>query len=276
MPELTCPVCGQTLRLAEKTLRCAAGHCYDLARQGYVNLLRSAQSKSKRHGDDKRMVRARTAFLDLGYYAVLRDAVAEAACRCTQGDVDVLDVGCGEGYYTAAVLHALTQQGREVSVCGVDISRDALIEAHRREPRLQLAVASVNHLPVADASCDLLLNLFAPHDAAAFARVLRPGGALLRAIPLERHLWELKQAVYDVPYENKVADPTLPGFTLTQQQTLRTRITLTTPETVQNLFLMTPYYYKTSARDQEKLQNLAGSKRRSRLACWNTEKFSER
>lgn len=256
MPELTCPVCGQTLQRADKTLRCAAGHCYDLARQGYVNLLRSKQSKSKRHGDDKRMVHARTAFLNLGYYDILRDAVAEAACRCTRGDADVLDVGCGEGYYTAAVLQALAQQGGRVSVCGMDISRDALMEAHRREPRLQLAVASVNHLPVADASCNLLLNLFAPHDAAEFARVLRPGGALLRAIPLERHLWELKQAVYDVPYENKPADPALPGFTLVQQQTLRTRITLTTPDAVQNLFLMTPYYYKTSARDQEKLQKL--------------------
>lgn len=256
MPELTCPVCGQTLQRTDKTLRCAAGHCYDLARKGYVNLLRSTQSKSKRHGDDQRMVCARTAFLDLGYYAILRDAVAEAACRCTQGDVDVLDVGCGEGYYTAAVLQALARQERRVSVCGVDISRDALVEAHRREPRLQLAVASVSHLPVADASCDLLLNLFAPHDAAEFARVLRPGGALLRAIPLERHLWELKQAVYDVPYENKLADPTLPGFALTRRQSLRTRITLTTSEAVRNLFLMTPYYYKTSARDQEKLQKL--------------------
>lgn len=256
MPELTCPVCGRTLQRTDKTLRCAAGHCYDVARQGYVNLLRSTQSKSKRHGDDKRMVHARTAFLDLGYYDILRDAVAEAACRCTQGNVDVLDAGCGEGFYTAAVLHALARQGRRVSVCGVDISRDALICAHRREPRLQLAVASVNRLPVADASCDLLLNLFAPHDAEEFARVLRPGGVLLRAIPLERHLWELKQAVYDMPYENKLADPALPGFTLGRRQTLRTRITLSSPEAVQNLFLMTPYYYKTSARDQEKLRSL--------------------
>ena len=161
MSELTCPVCGGVLHREERSLRCGAGHCYDIARQGYVNLLRSNQSKSKRHGDDKRMVAARTAFLDAGYYAPLRDAVAAAAAEFTAGDADVLDAGCGEGYYTAQVLHTLQQQGRTPSVCGVDISRDALICAHRRSPELTLAVASIAHLPVADASCDLLLNVFA-------------------------------------------------------------------------------------------------------------------
>ena len=134
MSELTCPVCGGVLHREERSLRCGAGHCYDIARQGYVNLLRSNQSKSKRHGDDKRMVAARTAFLDAGYYAPLRDAIAAAAVEYTSGDADVLDAGCGEGYYTAHVLHALQAQGRSASVCGVDISRDALICAHRRAP----------------------------------------------------------------------------------------------------------------------------------------------
>lgn len=97
MPELTCPVCGGVLHREERSLRCGAGHCYDIARQGYVNLLRSNQSKSKRHGDDKRMVAARTAFLDAGYYASLRDAVAASAAEFTAGDADVLDAGCGEG-----------------------------------------------------------------------------------------------------------------------------------------------------------------------------------
>ena len=134
MPELTCPVCGGALHREERILRCGAGHCYDLARQGYVNLLRTNRSKDKRHGDDKRMVAARTAFLDAGYYAPLRDAIAAAAVEYTSGDADVLDAGCGEGYYTAHVLHALQAQGASPSVCGVDISRDALICAHRRAP----------------------------------------------------------------------------------------------------------------------------------------------
>lgn len=256
MPDLTCPVCGAVLRREDKRLICAAGHSYDLARQGYVNLLRSTRSKAKRHGDDKAMVRARTAFLDGGYYNLLRDAVAEAACRCAPDGCEVLDAGCGEGFYTAAVHAALAAAGKRPRVCGVDISRDALIAAHRRDAALQLAVAGINHLPVADGSCDLVLNLFAPHDAAEFSRVLRPGGTLLRAVPLERHLWELKAAVYDAPYENHPADPALPGLTFVGERKLRARITVRTPEMVQALFLMTPYYYKTSARDQEKLRAL--------------------
>ena len=165
----------------------------------------------------------------------------------------MLDAGCGEGYYTAHVLHALQARGRSASVCGVDISRDALICAHRRAPELTLAVASIAHLPVADASRDLVLNVFAPHDAAEFARVLRTNGVLLRVSPLERHLWGLKQAVYDHPYENTVPDPALPGFTLAEQRTLRGTVTLRTNADIEALFCMTPYYYKTGARDQAKL-----------------------
>ena len=211
MPELTCPVCGGALHREERSLRCGAGHCYDLARQGYVNLLRTNRSKDKRHGDDKRMVAARTAFLDAGYSAPLRDAIAAAATEYTSGDAGVLDAGC-------------------------------------RAPELTLAVASIAHLPVADASCDLVLNVFAPHDAAEFARVLRPQGVLLRVIPLERHLWGLKRAVYDHPYENTVPDPALPGFALAEQRTLRGTITLRTNADIEALFCMTPYYYKSGAR----------------------------
>ena len=101
-----------------------------------------------------------------------------------------------------------------------------------------------------------MLNVFAPHDAAEFARVLRTKGVLLRVIPLERHLWGLKQAVYDRPYENTVPDPELPGFMLAEQRTLRSTITLRTNADIEALFCMTPYYYKTGARDQAKLHAL--------------------
>ena len=252
----SCPVCARALTEREHALRCENGHSFDLARKGYVNLLRSNQSRSKRHGDDRAMVEARTAFLDAGYYAPLRDAIAAAAVETDRTAPVVLDAGCGEGYYTAAVCKALCEAGKEPVVCGVDISRDALAAAHRRQPSLQLAVASLASLPLTSERCDLILHVFAPLETAEFHRVLRPGGRLIRAVPLEDHLWELKSAVYDVPYRNKEPETNLPGFKLVQRKDIITRITLSTQAEIQALFMMTPYYYKTSRADQEKLARM--------------------
>ena len=252
----SCPVCGAALNADAYAFRCENGHSYDIAKKGYVNLLQSNQSHNKRHGDDRAMVAARTAFLDAGYYAPLRDALVAASAEIKPEQPTVLDVGCGEGYYTAAVHAALCAVGKTPDVRGVDISREALIAAHRRLPGLSLAVASLAHLPMAAESCDLLLNIFAPVDAAEFHRVLRSGGRLLRAVPLERHLWELKCAVYDVPYENRAPDTELAGFRLAERRNIVSRITLPSQADIQALFMMTPYYYKTSRADQEKLARM--------------------
>ena len=252
----SCPVCGGLLCADAQTLRCENGHCYDVAKKGYVNLLLSNRSAQKRHGDDRAMVAARTAFLDSGSYAPLRAAIAETAVGRCPAAPTVLDVGCGEGYYTAAVHDALCAAGKTPEVYGVDISREALIAAHRRLPALSLAVATLSRLPMADGRCDLMMNVFAPADAQEFHRVLRPGGTLLRVVPLERHLWELKCAVYDVPYENKPPETELEGFRLAERRDIVSRITLRDAAEIEALFRMTPYYYKTSRADQEKLARL--------------------
>ena len=254
MSVFLCPVCGCSLEREDRRLFCENGHSYDLARQGYVNLLQSNQPASKRHGDDRRMVQARRAFLDQGYYQPLLDGVLQlAVSRAPRGGL-ILDAGCGEGWYTAGVAAAVRESG--CGVCGVDISRDAVKAAAGRHCGAELAVASAARLPLADGGCDGVLNLFSPLEAGEYGRVLKPGGWLLRAIPLEKHLWELKAAVYDAPYENDVPDPKLEGFQLTQTLDVTGAFTLSRNEDILSLFEMTPYYYKTGAKDQAKLAAL--------------------
>ena len=256
MLNFCCPVCGGVLERSERSLRCAAGHCYDLAKQNYVNLLMRNQSASKRHGDDKRMVAARQEFLDGGWYAGLQDALCALAVKYCGDAVALLDAGCGEGYYTSALRKALDAAGKPCSAGGIDISRTAVIAAAKRDAALSLAVAGVNRLPVSDGSIDLLMNVFAPSDDAEFLRVLRPGGVLLKAVPREKHLLGLKAAVYEKPYLNPAPEYAPAGFTLLERLDVNARITVTPGRQIENLFMMTPYYYKTGAADQAKLAAL--------------------
>ena len=254
--DLICPVCGAALCREDKRYCCERRHSYDLAKSGYVNLLPPTPA-GKRHGDDKRMVSARTAFLSRGYYDHLQQAVSALACELAGPSPAVVDAGCGEGAYTRRVFDALTADGRRVQIFGIDISTDALRHAARLVPSGVFCAASTAHMPLAGGCASLVLNIFSPCMAEEFRRVLRPDGFLLRVVPMERHLWELKSAIYTRPYENPAPVPGLPGFVLCKQETLRRRIHLATPEDVQNLFQMTPYYYKTGAEDQKKLDGVA-------------------
>ncbi len=257
MPELLCPVCGGVLAQGEKVEHCPSGHSFDRAKSGYVNLLVARQSGAQ-HGDDKEMVRARRAFLDGGWYALLRDALCSAAVRHApaEGTVDLLDAGCGECYYTAAVAAALRAEGKRVSAAGVDISRDALRWGGKRARDLRLAVASVFRLPVAAESCDILLNVFAPFAGEEYCRVLRRGGMLLHVSPDEMHLWELKKAVYQTPYRNDAAVPVQEGLSLLGEERIGTVLHLTRHEDIANLFQMTPYVHKTGLADAARLDAL--------------------
>lgn len=255
MTHFICPVCGAGLQQQGKSLCCASKHNFDLAKEGYVNLYTPGKSGGV-HGDDKLMVRSRRDFLNKGYYQpLLQQLTQEIVSRCNSGDI-VLDAGCGECWYTSHIEQALQQAGITVPVLGVDISKNALAAGAKRNAALQLAVASVFHLPVADETCHLLLNVFAPFCHEDFLRVLAPDGYLVMAVPLEEHLWELKQAVYDQPYRNQVKDWALDGFRLETVREIREHIHLPCQEDIWNLFTMTPYYYKTGMEDQNKLRQL--------------------
>lgn len=251
-----CPVCGRPLFAGEKNYFCPKGHSFDRAKSGYVNLLQSQKSSAKRHGDDRLMVKTRTEFLEKGYYNNLRDRVAELAAKYTGKTANILDVGCGECFYTRYVADYLEKFGKKVTVCGIDISKSALTAAAARRKDFSLRVGSIYRLPLADNSRDLILNIFAPHSEKEFRRVLKTGGVYIRAIPLENHLMGLKKAIYDTPYPNKVLDFALDGFKIGEVRELKTKIFLDNRQDMDNLFKMTPYYYKTGKREQERFASL--------------------
>lgn len=247
-----CPVCGAALKNTEKACICPNGHNFNKAKAGYVHLL-THFSGHKTHGDNKDMVRARRAFLETGAYAPLKNAIAETAKKYAVSNGTVLDSGCGEGYYTAAIAEALD---RKMQVLGFDISKEAVNFAAKRCHAAQFAVASAFRIPMADESVDLLFEIFSPYSETEFLRILKSGGYLLEVIPGARHLYDLKTAVYDSPYENEVAAFTRAGYTLLESIHLQNTITLHSADDIQNLFLMTPYYYKTGKAEQARLRDL--------------------
>jgi len=251
-----CPVCGDLLCADGRTLRCSKGHSYDMAKSGYVNLLMSNAQSAKRHGDDALMIKARGRFLGKNYYLPLREKMCEMLMPYVVQEVSVLDAGCGDGWYDEGLAAALGENGIEGRLLGVDISRDALKAAAKRRLDMGLAVASVYKLPVGQSSCDILLSIFSPLAEEEFSRVLRKDGLLLRAVPLEDHLFELKQAVYDVPRKNPPDSEKPQGFELVDSFDLKYTFELGANEDILDLFAMTPYYYKSGQKDQEKLKKL--------------------
>ena len=246
---LCCPVCGEPLQKEERRYLCPKGHSFDRAKQGYVNLLQSQRSSDRNHGDDREMVTARREFLEKGYYTPLRDLLTEKVCAYTAPNGVVADAGCGEGWYTEGVALSLP----EATVIGFDISKEALKWAAKRQGMDHLAVASCYRMPLEEESVDALLNFFSPLAAEEYARVLKPGGHLFRAVPGTHHLWELKSVVYETPKPNLPEPETLPGLTLLERCPIRNEIHLETNEELQALFKMTPYYYRTSPGDKAKL-----------------------
>lgn len=251
-----CPVCAQVLELQEKTYRCENNHCFDKARQGYVNLLQSQKSSKKRHGDDSLMVKARQDFLEKGYYRNLCDALVNAVSKTTAEDAVLVDLGCGECWYTEQIYTALVRNSENPSVFGIDISKQAVIAGAKRCKELQLAVASTADIPLPDESCDVVLCVFAPYAEKEVLRVLKRGGVFIKAFPLENHLMGLKKAIYDKPYKNEVSETAPDGLMQIDFTKVCNMIKLETNEDIINLFKMTPYYYKTGRNDQLKLAEL--------------------
>ena len=256
MSGFICPVCKESLADCTSLYKCANNHCFDKSKFGYVNLLQSQKSSAKRHGDDRLMIRARRDFLDKGYYGFLRDELCVISLKYLNNADFIADAGCGECYYSSKIYEELKNNGSDAVFFGIDISKDALEFAFKRKCGFPTAVASVFSLPFADNSLDAVFNVFAPEADGEFYRVLKGGGFFIEVIPLENHLFELKKEIYDNPYLNEVPEALLQGFELAEEIKIRKEIALDNNEDIQNLFKMTPYYYKTGIEDQKKIDSL--------------------
>lgn len=249
-----CPICAAPLIQEGGRYLCPSGHSFDIAREGYVNLLPANRQHSKTPGDDKEMAAARTRFLDGGWYRPLQYLLCKLIASFSLSAPVLLDAGCGEGYYTAALAETIAAKGGRTA--GVDLSKPAVKKAAKRCPQGELAVASVYHLPLADRSVDILTNCFSPLAAEEFYRVLKPGGKFLYVVPGPRHLWELKEILYKSPYENEEKEEEYPGLRYVEIVPEEHIFSLPTAQAVADLFRMTPYYWKTPKEGAERLSQL--------------------
>lgn len=267
MTDFICPKCKKNLYKTENSLKCPEGHCYDISRKGTVNLLLSNKSA---HGDDKLMVNARKAFLDKGYYLPLLNELKKAVDKYAKNGDTIVDCGCGECWYTAGIYDYLSEKGKAADMIGIDVSKEAINAGASRSRKLRLAVGTVFDIPVADNSTDIVISLFAPFSGKEYLRILKDNGVYITAFPLENHLFELKEAVYDKPYRNEVADMEVEGFDFMESTDVHEKIDICTNEDVIALFSMTPYYYKTSKKDRDKLNSLSSLETtiHFRVACY--------
>ncbi len=251
---LRCPLCGAAMQTKGNSLLCLGQrtHCYDVASSGYVNFCSPDKSGG---GDSKQAVRARSEFLNLGYYENVARALAEECERCLpQGGV-LIDAGCGEGYYASF----LADKG--FSVFGTDLSKFAVDAASKRLARGEsdnffFATASVFEMPVADSSADVITNVFAPCAEKEFSRVLKKDGILAIAFAGERHLWGLKNAIYDTANINTERADLPKSMTHLGDRRITYTVNIEGNAQIMSLFAMTPYYWRTSQADMEKLNAL--------------------
>lgn len=264
MDRYICPVCMEqgrsensaALRRVGGALKCSRNHSFDVSARGYVNLLLAQHKNVKDPGDGKEMAAARREFLNTGAYKPLLDGVCAAAAELTDGIAAPVaaDCGCGEGYYTAGIYDALAERSSP-EIYAVDISKNALSAAKPRfaGKAIYPAAASVFRLPIGSGSADLATVIFAPLCGEELLRVLKPRGCLIMVIPAREHLFALKSLLYEKPYYNEVKPYSLGGFSFLGKDEIRGETEITDQSTLNALFMMTPYYYKTSPKDSGRL-----------------------
>ena len=245
--ELRCPLCGMALVREDRSWRCENRHSFDIARQGYVNLLAVQQKHSLNPGDTREQVASRRSFLDAGFYAPIANALCAAAVELGCAG-PILDVGCGEGYYSTRVAQAINAE-----LTGLDISKEAVRFAAGKYKNAQWLCGTAAKLPVPEHSAGLVMSLFALTVPGEFHRVMRQDGLFFQVLAAEDHLLGLKSVIYpELLHKEKDSVPEVPGFKLVRSQSIRFTFTVEGDQ-VRNLLSMTPHVYRISKEGAARL-----------------------
>ena len=256
---LACPLDGAPLMRTGAAWRCAGGHHFDIASQGYTHLLPVQNKRSRDPGDSKEMVAARRRFLNAGCYqaiaaAVTRLALADMPAAAT---LSCLDAGCGEGYYLRQ-LAAAPRDSQTLALLGLDISKWAVLSAAKQDKRPNWLVGSNANLPVLSGTLDRVLCMFGFPVYPEFARVLKRGGRLLQVDAGPDHLRELREIIYPRLKPERAADVQTPeGFHRLSSETIRFSLDLAGAEQIADLLAMTPHLFRASAEGRAKAAALS-------------------
>lgn len=268
-----CPLCKSPISLSDIPVCCENNHSFDKARSGYVNLLPVQFKKSKRPGDDKAMVKARRAFHQQNAYKPLKDRMVELISEYFQGNsagsspvrsstnshsstLRIYDAGCGEGSYLNAVVNGLNGLGAFSVGAGSDISKIAVELAAKAFKEQEFVVASSFDLPIASATQNAVIQVFAPGSNEEYHRVLvSEGGLLVTVDPAEDHLFEIKEQVYSEPQKHQTDNTEREGFSRVKNEKLGFAIQLADKEQALSLIKMTPFYWKLPPDSIEKVVN---------------------
>ncbi|MFJ2975195.1 23S rRNA (guanine(745)-N(1))-methyltransferase [Kluyvera sp. NPDC087067] len=241
----SCPLCHAPLTRSGNSYLCPQRHQFDQAKEGYVNLLPVQHKRSREPGDSAEMMQARRAFLDAGHYQPLRDAVSEKL-RAIEPE-NLLDIGCGEGYYT----HAFAAEAGQA--WGLDVSKTAVRYGAKRYPQVNFCVASSQRLPFDDNSMDVVVRIYAPCNPLELKRVVKPGGWVITVTPGPRHLMEMKGLIYSEIQLHAPHSEVIEGFSLVNHDALAYPMQLTGEEAT-TLLQMTPFAWRAKPEVWEALK----------------------
>ncbi|VAW51780.1 Ribosomal RNA large subunit methyltransferase A [hydrothermal vent metagenome] len=247
---LACPIDGLKLVSDNKQWTCPNGHSFDIARQGYVNLLPVQYKRSKHPGDNKEMVVARTHFLDAGIYRCLAKKITETVdpLITDNNTFCFLDAGCGEGYYFNYLYQFLSaiDKSTKLSFIGLDISKEAILQASKRNKNITWVVGTNRQPPLAEASIDLILCVFGFVSFDGFAKILKPNGKMVLVDPGNEHLKELRELIYEKINRTELTDIDTEQFSIVDSQNCKFKTGNIDNENVKNLLNMTPHLFRAS------------------------------